>query len=90
MSSGIYINPYETDMMPMKKTIVIEYVKYKIDVVHFVGENRALINVTIATENEEYTKVYEYELSGNEYLLWVSDSYLKAWVKSKLSKESIL
>lgn len=79
---------YLTDITPLKKTLVVEYTKYKISIPFvYVGENRCDVRVVIATDDERETKMFNYVLEGTDYLLWVADGFLNNWVKAKLAKE---
>lgn len=54
---------------------------------HVLGENQCEFQVVVYDETSEYIKYFCYALTGREYLLWESDSYLINWIQNKLKNE---
>ncbi len=73
---------------PITKIKTIVYTKLEIKMLrHKLGENQCEFQVIVYDESGEYPKYFVYALTGSEYLLWESDSYLINWVQNKLRNE---
>jgi hypothetical protein len=84
MEQGYILN---IDPITKIKTIVYTQMEIRINKINF-GENSSEINVRVFDDSGENYKIFNYLISGVDYLEWTTDNYIINWVKNKLRSEN--